>query len=358
MAWVRLTLLLSASADGWLGRLYTGGMRNFTVPFCCCAALLRLLLLFLFAVVVGRVEGVSAAEPLAVGFDGERSYGYLKAICDFGNRKSGSAGMKKQQGLLEKHFTDLQAKVTFQRFKVKHPLNGKRVPMANLVVEWHPEAKKRILLCAHYDTRPFPDREIDPRNSRGVFLGANDGASGTALLMELGNLMAQLPTEYGVDFVLFDGEELVYFDRTRNRDIGDYFHGSTWFARQYRKHPPSHEYVAGVLFDMVADARLGIHQERFSMTWSQTRPLVKEIWSTAQRLGIREFIPRAKYEVRDDHLPLNRIAKIPVCDVIDFEYSDSRNRNWHTLGDTPEHCSADSLGKVGTVIVEWLSTKR
>ena len=297
-----------------------------------------------------------AAQPLAAGFDGERSYGYLKAICALGNRMSGSPGMKKQQALVEKHFVGLQAKVTYQRFKVRHPRNGKRVPMANLIVEWRPEAKERLLLCAHYDTRPFPDREINRKKIRGVFLGANDGASGVALLMELGHHVAELPPHLGLDFVLFDGEELVYFDG-RN-DIGSYFHGSIEFASQYRKHPPQHKYTAGVLFDMVADARLSVYQEGNSAAWSQTRPLVKEIWGTAQRLGISEFIPRVKYTVSDDHLPLNRIAKIPVCDVIDFEYSDSRNRNWHTLGDTPENCSGESLGKVGKVIVEWLSTKQ
>ena len=119
-----------------------------------------------------------AAKPQAVvaaGFDGERSYGYLKELCALGNRMSGSPGMKQQQALVEKHFVGLQAKVTYQRFKVRHPLSGKRVPMANLIVEWRPEAKERLLLCAHYDTRPKPDQELNPRiREKGIFLGAND----------------------------------------------------------------------------------------------------------------------------------------------------------------------------------------
>ena len=175
-------------------------------------------------------------------------------------------------------------------------------------------------------------------------MGPTTGASGVALLMELGHHVDQLPPHLGLDFVLFDGEELVYFDG-RN-EIGPYFHGSTEFARQYRKHPPLHKYTAGVLFDMVGDARLSVYQEGNSAAWSQTRPLVKEIWGTAQRLGISEFIPRVKYTVNDDHLPLNRIAKIPVCDVIDFEYSDSRNRNWHTMGDTPATAPASRSARL------------
>ena len=300
-------------------------------------------------------QALAPAAPTA--FDGRRSYDYLKALCALGNRMSGSLGMKQQQALVEKHFRDLGAQVTFQRFKYKHPLNGKRVPMANLIVEWHPEAKQRLLLCAHYDTRPLPDRDVNPRvRAKGVFLGANDGASGVALLMELGHHVANLPLNYGLDFVLFDGEELVYFDG--RDDIGSYFAGSRWFASQYVKQPPPHRYTAGVLFDMVADADLTIYQEENSVTWKETRSLVNEIWATAQRMGIREFIPRQKYKVNDDHLPLYYLAKIPVCDVIDFEFPDARNQYWHTTADSPGRCSGDSLGKVGSVIMEWLATKR
>lgn len=306
--------------------------------------------------VVAKVERPPTANP--IHFDGVRSYEYLKALCNLGNRMSGSTGMIRQQELLEKHFKGLGANVSYQRFKAKDPLkSSRRVPMANMIIEWNPKAERRLLLCAHYDTRPLPDREANPRvRKNGLFVGANDGASGVALLMELGHHVRQLPLDYGLDFVMFDGEELVYWDG--RRDIGRYFLGSIEFSEQYKKKLKPHRYFAGVLFDMVADAKLSIYQERHSATWKNTRPLVQEIWGTASRLGVREFIPRVKYEVRDDHLPLNRIAGIPVCDVIDFEYSDSRNRNWHTTSDSPENCSADSLGKVGKVIVEWLPTKR
>ena len=294
-----------------------------------------------------------AAENLATTFDGKRSYEYLKEICSYGNRMSGSAGMKQQQQLLERHFTNLGAQVRYQKFQVKHPLGSRAVDMANMIVAWRPSSQERLLLCAHYDTRPLPDRDPDPRRRReGEFLGANDGASGVALLMELGHHVAQLPDRYGLDFVFFDGEELVYDDQ-RDR----YFLGSEWFAQKYRDDPPSHRYLAGVLFDMVADGKLTMYQEEHSVMWPETRPLVKEIWATAQRLGVKEFIPRVRYIVRDDHLPLYKIAKIPVCDLIDFEYPDPRNSYWHTTADTPGRCSADSLDKVGRVIQAWLKTK-
>lgn len=315
--------------------------------------LLRTLQVSLLA---GVFLALGLCNSTAHGFDGDRSYGYLKTLCDLGNRKSGSPGMEQQQQLLEKHFQALGAQVSFQEFEDRDPLDGKRVPMANMIVEWHPSAKRRLLLCAHYDTRPYPDREPNPRDRGGVFVGANDGASGVALLMELGHHMASLPETYGIDFVFFDGEELVYFDG--RRDIGTYFLGSIHFAQQYVKQPPEHEYVGGVLFDMVADKRLTLYQERYSVSFAKARPLVQEIWGTAQKLGVKEFIPRVKFEVRDDHLPLNQIGRIPVCDVIDFEYPNSRHGYWHRLADNPDNCSAESLGKVGAVVVEWLTTKQ
>ena len=108
---------------------------------------------------------------------------------------------------------------------------------------------------------------------------------------------------------------------------------------------------------MVGDADLQLYQERHSVSWRDTRPLVKEIWDTAARLGVKEFVARPKYLVRDDHLPLRNIAKIPTCDIIDFSYPvHPANRFWHTEADTPNKCSPLSLAKVGWVVSEWLKT--
>lgn len=294
-------------------------------------------------------------EPnLETTFDGRRAFGYLQAICDLGPRYSGSEGMRRQQQLLIKHFSDLGGQVALQKIDGHIDRRTRRpVPMANLIVTWRPEATERILLCAHYDTRPLPDQDRDPTKRRsGVFIGANDGASGVAALMELAHHMPTKGNGMGVDFVLFDAEEYVFDDQ---RDA--YFLGSRHFAQQYRRNPPDHRYVAGVLLDMVADAQLSVYQEQHSVSWPDTRPIVKEIWSTAERLEVREFIPRARYLVRDDHLPLHEIARIPVCDVIDFAYPDGSNRYWHTTADVPDNCSADSIGKVGRVIQAWLESK-
>ncbi len=251
--------------------------------------------------------------------------------------------MEKQQKLLAEHFTKLGGKVEFQRFRVQHPHDRSWVPMANIIVHWHPKATERILLCAHYDTLPYPLQ--DPQNPRGRFVGANDNASGVAVLMELAHDMPSLKSKYGVDFLLLDGEEYIFDERDR------YFLGSEYFAREYAKAKPQHRYRWGVLLDMIGDSNLQIYEERNSLWWRDTRPLVADIWATAARLGVRDFIATPKYEVSDDHVTLHDIGGIPCIDVIDFDYP-----AWHTQRDTPDQCSALSLAKVGWVIREWLKS--
>jgi hypothetical protein len=297
---------------------------------------------------LGATPPPNEAEPSArkVALDGRRAYGYLRRICEIGPRPSGSEGMERQQLLVIRHFKKLGGTVQLQKFRAPHPLGQGRVPMVNVICQWHPNAKKRILLATHYDTRPLPDRDPNYQRRRtGRFIGANDGASGVALLMELAHSMASIECRYGIDFVLLDGEEFVFDERH------PYFLGSEWFARRYIARPPRYRYRWGVLLDMVADADLQIPQEPFAMSWPETRPLVLDLWATARRIGVDEFVDRRGPPVRDDHLNLRNIAKIPTCNIIDFDYP-----YWHTEADTPDKCSPQSLAKVGRVIVAWLQT--
>jgi Zn-dependent M28 family amino/carboxypeptidase len=278
---------------------------------------------------------------------------YMKAQCDFGPRPSGTPAMARQQDYLVKHFESCGAKVVRQSFDLRHPETGNPITLANLIIQFEPERRERVVLCAHYDTRPYPDR--DSIRPKGRFVGANDGASGVAVLMELAHHLPQLKTRWGVDLVLFDGEELVYDDR-RDR----FFLGSEHFAREYAAQygelkPSDRPYRWGVLLDMVGDAQLQIYQEVNSVTWKDTRPLVDELWATARRIGVNEFLSRPRHEVRDDHLALHDIAGIPACDVIDFDYPRIGGASyWHTEADTPDKCSPESLAKVGAVLWTWL----
>ena len=321
--------------------------------------------LSLYAIVICILTGtgwiltdtVWAEPPMAAGgssFNGKQAYQYLRELCSFGNRMSGSKGMALQQEYLEKFFKelvffkDLGVEVEYQRFDTNHPITKQNVPLANIIVRFHPDRAERILMCAHYDTRPLPEEDIPRLRQSGVFVGANDGASGVAVLMELAHHVKSLPDKYGLDFVFFDAEELVYGRR------GEYFLGSEFFAEDYAKGDRDYEYVAGVLLDMVGDSKLNIYQEGHSVAWADTRPIVQGIWETAAREGVMEFYPRVGRHIQDDHLPLNRIGGIPVVDIIDFEYPDQSNAYWHTTNDAPGKCSAESLGKVGLVMLEWL----
>jgi|GEM_PF-520681 len=292
---------------------------------------------------------IPAAGPKTlkdIPFDGAKAYEYLKEICAIGPRVSATEGMAKQQKLITAHFEKLGAKVTRQEFMVRHPQTSEVVALANLVITWHPDKKERILFCTHYDTRPFPDR--DPRNPKGVFLGANDGGSGVALLMELGKQMPQLTSPYGVDFVLFDGEELIF---ERDAPIDNYFLGAKHFAKEYAVNNLGYKYKWGILLDMVAGAALDLPVEATTWDFVAARPLVEQIWGTAKKLGVREFRDQlGEIKVEDDHIALNTIGNIPTIDIIqNFPW-----RYWHTVQDTPANCSALSLAKVGWVLHEWL----
>ena len=290
--------------------------------------------------------GSAIAETPANPLDADRAFGYLEEVCRLGPRPSGSRAMLDQQKLVTEHFESLGAEVERQTFRGPNPQGGPKVRMANIIARWRPELKRRVLFCAHYDTRPLPDRDPNPLARRsGRFIGANDGASGVALLMELAHLMREYDGPVGIDLVLFDAEEFVWDD---NRD--PYFLGSRWFGTRYAKRKPKDwSYEWAILVDMVGDNDLEIHYEVFSWNWKETRPLVRQIWGTADQLGIKEFVPRTKTAVKDDHLALRQFGNIKAIDIIDIEYP-----HWHTEADVPRNCSGESLAKVGWVLWEWL----
>lgn len=290
-----------------------------------------------------------SARPIPPAYSPDRAIGYLRAIVNMGPRLTGSEAMTRQQAFLTEFFTQQGANVSLQKSKIRHPLTGESVDMANLIAAWYPERPIRFLLCAHYDTRPFPDQ--DRKEPKGLFLGANDGASGVAAWMEMSHHFADLPEDIGVDVVLFDAEEFVFAEGG-----DDYFLGSTYFAQQYLMSPPAVPYQAGVLLDMVGDRELQLLYDRASLRYA--KDVTKSIWATAAKLGVSAFVPRTRMqELRDDHLPLNQIAKIPTTDLIDFDYPRPGFRSpqyWHTTEDTADKCSGSSLAAVTWVVHQWI----
>jgi hypothetical protein len=289
------------------------------------------------------------ALPDPLPFDSQRAMGYLKQLCDIGPRLSGSAGMKKQQELLQKHFENLGGQVAFQRFTARQRSRpNDPVEMANLVVVWRPEAKNRVIFCGHYDTRPIADQEPRRSDWDRPFVSANDGTSTVAWLMELAHAMKDAPLNVGVDFVIFDGEEYV-FDPSPGGDR--YFFGSEHFADEYRRTPPAHRYQAAVLLDLFAGKNAKFPRDRKSNFHAGF--VVDSIWATAAKLGVPAFDNElAPGEILDDHVALIRVG-IPAVDVIDFSYP-----HWHRLSDRPENCSPETMAQVARVLTVWVQLFR
>jgi glutaminyl-peptide cyclotransferase len=253
--------------------------------------------------------------------------------------------MKKQQELLEKHFTKLGGKVAWQKFKATQKSVRRPVEMANLIVSWKPDEKRRVILCTHYDTRPIADREPNRNDWDKPFLSANDGGSGVAVLMELAHHMNKLPANVGVDFVFFDGEEYIF-----DSSVDEYFLGSAHFGADYKRNGEKSEkvYLAAILLDMIAgkDLRLPVEQN----SWREAGKLVEDVYKVAAQLKAPAFKGDefSKTPIDDDHVMLNRNG-IPAIDLIDFEY-----KHWHRLTDVPDHCSGENMEQVARVLSVWL----
>lgn len=309
-----------------------------------------LALVWMFYVNPSDGSSVAAEEPKPAPIDGDRAYGYLKKLCAFGPRIAGSEANTKQRKLAADHFKAMGATLREQTFTARHPLTGKKVEMVNLVASFFPDRAERVVFAAHYDTRPFPDREQDPADRRKPFIGANDGASGVALLMEMAHHLKEGSTPWGVDLVMLDGEELVY-ESLDGQKAGEYFLGSKEFSRLYKADrkvsKPKYAYVAGFVLDMVGgkDAQIPVEQGSNRLA----PQLVREVWRVADKLKSKTFQQNLGPEVLDDHLAMNA-AGIHTIDIIDFEFP-----FWHTAGDLPEECSGETLKEVGRVVTAWLA---
>lgn len=273
-------------------------------------------------------------------FDAQRAFADLVRQVDFGARVPGTAAHQRCQDFLEKELRSTAERVSLQPFQAYVPGFGKTMSMTNIIASFGLDKGKRILLAAHWDSRPWADQDPDPANRDKPVPGANDGASGVAILLEVARIVQKEPPQVGVDIIFLDGE-----DSGSPGQPDTYALGAQHFAqtKDVRYNP-----VAGLLLDMVGDRDLQIYQEGNSMQYART--LVDRVWGIASTLGVYEFIPEVRYTVTDDHVPLLRVG-IPIIDLIDFDYGPPENRYWHTIEDTPDKCSPESLKKVGQVVL-------
>lgn len=269
-------------------------------------------------------------------FSGARAFRSLVAQTTFGPRNPGSPGHSACRDYLIGEMKKYADDVRLQEFD-HTGYQGERFRLTNIIASFAPGSQDRILLCAHWDTRPRAENDTDKSRRNEPIIGANDGASGVAVLIELASLFRQSRPPIGVDLVLLDGE-----DYGKEGDIDSYLLGARYFA----SHQPP-DYRFGVLLDMVGDKFLDIPKEQNSMKYAPD--VMETIWNTARALGYPQFVDEAGETMTDDHLPLNE-AGIKTVDLIDFDYPDPTNRFWHSHQDVPENCSAESLEAVGTVL--------
>jgi len=304
--------------------------------------LLRILLISFLLALIPFSACALQDENSIPEFDKTNAYAHLVRQCDFGPRNPGSIGHIKCRDYLVATLKKYTDKVEIQPFPMIILGSQKPIEAFNLIARFNPEKTERIILCAHWDSRPWADKDPDPSKHNTPILGANDGASGVAVLLEMARLFQAQPPPLGVDIVLFDGE-----DAGESGESQGWIQGSEYFVRNLK--PADHPLFA-ILLDMIGDKDLQIYKESYS--WEYARDIVEIVWGTAAELGITEFKDSVRYAVLDDHLPFLRM-RIPCIDVIDFDYP-----YWHTIQDTPDKCSAASLGLVGKVLVHVIYTKK
>lgn len=283
------------------------------------------------------------ADRPQTSFNGTAALAYAKTQLDFGPRIPNSLGAQRAGDWIVTQMKTRADTVIEQRWD-HVTQKGDTLHLRNILARIHPAAAQRVLYLTHWDTRPVSDQARDPAQRNLPMPGANDGASGVALFVALGDALKKTPANVGVDLLFVDGED--YGDFGTMKDV---LLGSTYFA----SHLPSPDYkpLYAVLWDMIGDKNLDIYQEPISL--QRAPEVVSLVWNEAQTLGYsRYFINSPSNEgVTDDHVPLLD-AGIHAIDVIDFDYPQH-----HTPDDTFDKISAHSLQVVGDVATGLLTSK-
>lgn len=301
-----------------------------------------------------------AMQPVGPAFSADSAYAYCKAQCDFGPRTMNSKAHDECGSWIVAKFKQYGLGVTEQRVML-NGYDGTPLKATNIIASYRPELTERVLLCAHWDTRPWADNDPDSANWRKPVLGANDGASGVAVMLELARLLHSDTTKLavGVDFVCFDAED---WGVPRWSDVAD--NGDSWAlgAQHWSANPHKQGYKAryGILLDMVGGQGAQFWREGMSMQYAPD--IVKKVWAAADVVGFGSyFVNQDGGYVTDDHIPVNEKAKIPTIDIVSY-YPDCRQSTfgptWHTVSDDMEHIDRSTLGAVGQTVVQVLYSEK
>lgn len=292
----------------------------------------------LLALAAASVLSTQTRSGAHAQFDAQRAWEDLTKQVDFGPRVPGTEAQAKCRDWMIETLKKSCDKVETQKFTHVWSKTHQELPMWNVIgyQNWD-KAQVRVAIIAHWDSRAEADQETDPVRKEKPIPGANDGASGVAVITELARVMKSAKVPIGIQYVLTDGEDL-------GPGEDEMYLGAIVYAEKLGS--PRANY--GILLDMIGKKNVRIPMEDNSLRIDGN--LEYALYRMAARLGLSSAFPMEdKYQIDDDHLPITK-AGLKTIDLIDFDYSPY----WHTLNDTVDKCSPDSLGKVGKLMQAWL----
>ncbi len=277
-------------------------------------------------------------------FNEDTAYYFIERQVAFGPRIPKSKAHEKTGDYLVSVLRQYNLNVIEQRANLR-AFTGEFLKARNIIAEYKPELSNRILLCAHWDTRPFADR--DPINPKAVFDGADDGGSGVGVLLEIARIINNYPLNIGIDIILFDAED--YGDSGGSAET--YCLGSQYWAAN--PHRPGYYAKYGILLDMVGAANAKFPREGWSMKYAPS--IVDKVWNQAAMLGYSNyFVNTQSAPVTDDHYFLNTIAKIPTINIINYnpgQFDHGFAPHWHTQKDNMSVIDRNTLKAVGQTLL-------
>lgn len=292
-------------------------------------------------------------------FNADSAYFFVEKQVAFGPRVPGTPAHDRTAEYLARRLSEWGATVTVQEFD-QTMYDKTHVRLKNIIASFYPEKQRRLLFAAHWDTRPFADK--DKENPNGPMDGANDGASGVAVLMEIARILnsAQGAPEVGLDIILFDGED--WGERYNERQMPPpglqswYCLGSQYWATH--KHKPGYSAYYGILLDMVGGKNGRFFREELSIRYAPS--IVDKVWNTAHRLGYGQFFPNeVQSEIVDDHKFVTELGRIPMINIVNYDpVLGTFGSFHHTQDDNMEIISRETLGAVGKTILHVLYEER
>lgn len=296
-----------------------------------------------------EVKTVSAPD-----FNADSAFAYVAAQVAFGPRVPNTDAHRRGGDYLIAMLKAFGCEVTVQSFTAT-TYDNLKLNARNIIGSINPQATKRIVLASHWDSRPFADQDSATIARNKPVMGANDGASGVGILLELARSIQKAGTKpnVGIDLIFFDAEDWGNSEQAKDEYSGFCLGSQYWAAN---KHKPGYSAYYGVLLDMVGAKGATFLKEGYSMQYAPT--VVNKVWETASRMGYNQFFVdtgESGPSITDDHLPVNRVAKIPMIDIIHLKVSTgSFFEDWHTTGDGMENIDRSTLKAVGQVLLQTL----